>query len=246
VKIAVIGGTGLIGSRVVGILNANGHEAVAHSRSTGVDLRSGRGVPEALKGADVVINLTKPEKFDESALVFFRETMENLLLAAEDAEIGHLVILSIVGAERVPDQVYYRARVLQGEILKQSGIPYSIVRSTQFFEFIDTVMSWTSDDTAVRLPATLMQPIAAADVARNVAAVAVTGPLEETRHIAGPEVFPLDQLGRLTLAARGDDRPVITDPQAGFYATATGVSLIADEGTLLTETTFRQWLSSPS
>jgi uncharacterized protein YbjT (DUF2867 family) len=242
-KIAVIGGTGLIGSRVVGILKAGGHEAVAHSRATGVDLRTGQGVPRALKGADVVVNLTKPEKFDESALVFFRETMENLLLAAEDAEVGHLVILSIVGAERVPDLPYYRARVLQEEILKDSDIPYSIVRSTQFFEFIDTVMSWTSDETAVRLPATLMQPIAAADVARNVAAVAATGPLDEIREIAGPEVFPLDQLGRLTLAARGDDRPVVTDPYAGFYATARGTDLIAGDGTLLTETTFRQWLA---
>lgn len=243
-KIAVIGGTGLIGSRVVGILNANGHEAVPHSRATGVDLRSGQGVPQALKGADVVVNLTKPEKFDESALVFFRETMENLLLAAEDAEVGHLVILSIVGAERVPGLPYYRARVLQEEILKGGDIPYSIVRSTQFFEFIDTVMSWTSDETAVRLPATLMQPIAAHDVARNVAAVAVTGPLEETRDIAGPEVYPLDQLGRLTLAARGDDRPVVTDPDAGFYASAHGAALIAGDGTLLTETTFDQWLKS--
>jgi uncharacterized protein YbjT (DUF2867 family) len=243
VKIAVIGGTGLIGSRVVGILRANGHDAVAHSRGTGVDLRSGQGVPQALKGAEVVINLTKPQKFDETALVFFRETMENLLVAAEDAEIENLVILSIVGAERVPDLVYYRARVLQEEILKQGDIPYSIVRSTQFFEFIDTVMSWTSDENAVRLPAVLMQPIAAADVARNVAAVAVTGPLEETRDIAGPEVHPLDHLGRLTLAARGDERPVITDPTAGFYAAANGVALIADDGTLLTETTFRQWLA---
>ncbi|WP_127502716.1 SDR family oxidoreductase [Actinoplanes solisilvae] len=243
-KIAVIGGTGLIGSRVVGILKANGHDAVAHSRATGVDLRSGQGVPQALKGADVVVNLTKPEKFDESALVFFRETMENLLLAAEDAEVGHLVILSIVGAEKVPDLVYYQARVLQEKILEQSDIPYSIVRSTQFFEFIETVLSWTSDDTAVRLPAVLMQPIAAADVARTVAAVAVTGPLEETRNIAGPEVHPLDNLGRMTLAARGDERPVITDPDAGFFSVANGVALIADESTLLTETTFRHWLTS--
>ncbi|GAB3904405.1 hypothetical protein GCM10027612_72310 [Microbispora bryophytorum subsp. camponoti] len=170
-KIAVIGGTGLIGSRVVEILNARGHEAVPHSTSTGVDLLSGRGLPEALAGADVVVNLTKPRTFDDASPAFFRKTMDNLLAGAEAAGVGHAVILSIVGAELVPGSIYYRAKVLQEDLLKAGPVPYSIVRSTQFFEFIGTVLSWTSDEHTVRLPATLMQPIAADEVARAVADV---------------------------------------------------------------------------
>lgn len=242
-KIAVIGGHGLIGSRVVGILNAEGHDAAPHSLSTGVDLRTGEGLPEAVKGADVVVNLTRPRVFDHTALVFYRETMENLLVAAEDAGVGHLAILSVVGADRVRDVVFYRAKALQEEILRGGPVPYSIVRSTQFFEFLDTVMSWTADAGTVRLPATLMQPIAAADVARTVAAVAVTGPLDGVREIAGPEVFALDELGRLLLAARGDKRAVVTDADAGLYSFARGRALLASDDTPRAETTYGQWLA---
>ncbi|MEV4813358.1 SDR family oxidoreductase [Micromonospora avicenniae] len=242
-KIAVIGGTGLIGSQVVKILNASGHEAVPHSPSTGLDLISGKGLPEAMAGADVVVNLTNSPTFDEASPAFFQTTMENLLAAAKDAGVGHAVILSIVGAEKVPDLVYYRAKVLQEDLLKAGPVPYSIVRATQFFEFMDATMSWTSDENTVRLPATLIQPMASADVAQAVADVAVGAPLQGTRNVAGPEVFPLDELGRITLAARGDQRTVVTDNSAGLFAAASGDALIAKEDAVIFKTTYREFLA---
>ena len=242
-KIAVIGGTGLIGSRLVGMLNARGHEAVPHSRSTGVDLLTGQGLPEALTGADVVVNLTKPQRFDDASPAFFRTTMDTLLTGAEAAGVGHAVILSIVGADLVPGLVYYQAKVLQEDLLKAGPVPYSIVRSTQFFEFVDTVLSWTSGEHTVRLPATLMQPMAADDVARTVADVSVGVPLRGTLDIAGPEVFALDELGRITLAARGDHRTVVTDDGAGMYAAASGRALLAEDGAVIATTTYREWLA---
>lgn len=242
-KIAVIGGTGLIGSQVVKILNASGHEAVPHSPSTGLDLISGKGLSEALTGADVVVNLTNSPTFDEASPAFFQTTMDNLLAAAKDAGVGHAVILSIVGAELVPDLVYYRAKVLQEDILKAGPVPYSIVRATQFFEFMDATMSWTSDENTVRLPATLIQPMASADVAQAVADVAVGAPLRGTRNVAGPEVFSLDELGRITLAARGDQRTVVTDDSAGLFAAASGDALIAKEDAVIFKTTYREFLA---
>ncbi len=242
-RIAVVGGTGLIGSKVVRILDANGHDAVPLSPSTGVDLLSGQGLLEGLKGADVVVNLTNSPTFDEASPAFFQTTMDNLLEAAEDAGVGHAVILSIVGAELVPDLVYYRAKVLQEDILKAGPVPYSIVRATQFFEFIDAAMSWTSDETTVRLPATLVQPMAAQDVAQAVADVSMGAPLRGTRDIAGPEVFTLDELGRIALAAKGDERTVVVDSSAGLFAAASGEALIAKEGAVIAPTTFRDWLA---
>jgi uncharacterized protein YbjT (DUF2867 family) len=242
-KIAVIGGTGLIGSQVVKALNARGHEAVPHSPSTGVDLISGRGLAEALDGADVVVNLTNSPTFDDASPAFFQITMDNLLTAADAAHVGHAVILSIVGADRVPGLVYYRAKVLQEDILKAGPVPYSIVRATQFFEFVDTVLAETADENTVRLPATLVQPIAAADVAQAVADVSVGAPLQGTRNVAGPEVFALDELGRMTLAARRDHRTVITDPTAGMFAAAPRDALIATDGAVITKTAYREWLA---
>jgi len=242
-KIAVIGGTGLIGSQVVKILNASGHEAVPHSPPTGLDLLSGKGLPEALTGVAVVVNLTNSPTFDEASPAFFQATMDNLLTAAVAAGVGHAVILSIVGADQLPDLVYYRAKVLQEDILKAGPVPYSIVRATQFFEFIDSVLTWTADENTVRLPATRVQPIAAADVAKAVADVSVGAPLRGTRDIAGPEVFTLDELGRITLAARGDHRTVITDDSAGMFAAASGDALIAGGDALIARTAYREWLA---
>ena len=243
-KVAVIGGTGLIGSRLVDVLNACGHEAVSHSRSTGLHLLSGKGLSEALSGADVVANLTDSPTSDEAALAFFRTTTKNLLRAAESAGVGHAVVLSIVGVDLVPGLVYYRAKVVQEDILKTGSVPYSIVRATQFFEFMDTVMSWTSDGKTVRLPATRIQPIAAADVAQAVAAVCVGAPLRGIRNVAGPEVLTLDELGRITLAARGDRRSVVTDSKAGIYAAASGDALTAKDDAVVAGTTYRDWLTS--
>jgi uncharacterized protein YbjT (DUF2867 family) len=242
-KIAVIGGTGLIGSQVVRILNAGGHEAVPHSPSTGLDLLSGHGLAEALDGTDVVVNLTNSPTFDDASPAFFQTTMDNLLAAANTAGVGHAVILSIVGAELVPDLVYYRAKVLQEDLLKAGPVPYSIVRATQFFEFMDAVLSWTADENTVRLPATPVQPMAAADVAQAVADVCVGAPLRGTRDVAGPEVFTLDELGRITLAARGDQRTVVTDDSAGMFAAASGDALIAKDDAVIAKTAYREWLA---
>ncbi|KPI28850.1 hypothetical protein OK074_6832 [Actinobacteria bacterium OK074] len=242
-RIAVIGGTGLIGSKVVGILRAEGHEAVPFSLSGGVDLLTGEGLDDALKGADVVVNLTNSPTFDDASADFFRTTMDNLLAAAHRAGVGHAVILSIVGVDQVPDLAYYRAKALQEDILASGPVPYSIVRATQFFEFIDSVISWVADESTVRLPATPVQPMAADDVARAVADVSVGSPLLGIRDVAGPEVFPLDELGRITLAAHDDPRTVVTDAGAGMFAAVPGNALIAEEGAVLAHTAYRKWLT---
>lgn len=242
-KIAVLGGTGLIGSQVVAILAGQGHDAVPLSPSNGVDLLTGEGLDVGLKGADVVVNLTNSPTFDDASPAFFEKTMDNLLAAAKEAGVGHAVILSIVGADLVPGLVYYRAKVRQEDILKAGPVPYSIVRATQFFEFIDAVLSWTADENTVRLPATPVQPMAAADVAQAVADVCAGAPLQGTRDVAGPEVFGLDELGRITLAAHGDQRTVVTDDSAGMFAAAAGDALIAKDGAVIARTTYREWLA---
>ncbi|MFB9658948.1 SDR family oxidoreductase [Glycomyces mayteni] len=242
-KIAVIGGTGLIGSQVVRLLNEGGHEAVPHSPSTGVDLLSGAGIAEALAGAGAVVNLSNSPAFDETSIAWFQTSMDNLLAGARDAGVGHAVILSIVGVDQVPELDYYRAKTLQEDVLKAGPVPYSIVRSTQFFEFMDAVMSWTSDEHTVRLPATPVQPIASADIARAVAEVAAGAPLNGTRDVAGPEVFTLDELGRITLEAKGDKRNVVIDDTAGMFAAVKGDALIAGDDAVLSTTTYREWLA---
>ncbi|MFF2506394.1 SDR family oxidoreductase [Streptomyces sp. NPDC058067] len=241
-KIAVIGGTGLIGSQVVTDLNAAGHEAVPHSKSTGVDVISGQGLDEAVAGADVVVNLTNSPTFDEASPAFFQTSMDNLLAAANKGGVGHFVILSIVGADHVPELDYYKAKVLQEQILAAGPVPYSIVRATQFMEFMDAVMSWTADGDTVRLPATPIQPIAAKDVANAVAQVAAGAPLNSIHNIAGPEIFSLDELGRITLSHKGDNRTVVTDPTAGMFAAVKG-DVLTDEHAHLAPTRYTDWLS---
>src|SRR5512135_2812072 len=204
-KLTVIGGTGLIGSQVVGKLTAAGHQAVPAALSTGLDLITGKGLDQALEGAEVVVNLANSPTFDETSLGFFRTSMNNLLAAGESAGVRHQVILSIVGVDQVPQLDYYRAKTLQEDLIRQGPTPYSIVRATQFFEFMAAAVFWVSDDTTVRLPATPVQPIAAADVVDAVVYVATGAPLQGIRNVAGPDVFPLDELGRITLAARHDN-----------------------------------------
>lgn len=243
-KFAVVGGTGLIGSRVVRNLNEAGHEAVPHSLSTGVDVLSGQGLDAALSGADVLVNLTNSPTFDDDSPAFFRTSMENLLAAAERAGTGHFVILSIVGVDQVPDLDYYRAKTLQENLLEQGAVPYSIVRATQFMEFMDAVLSWTADTDTVRLPRTPIQPIAAADVAAAVADVAAGPPLGGILDIAGPDVYPLDELGRLTLTFRGDGRSVTTDDTAGMFAAVPGSVLTAGGGARIAATRYTDWLEN--
>ncbi|MFD3453933.1 SDR family oxidoreductase [Streptomyces sp. NPDC058691] len=243
-KLAVVGGTGLIGSQVVEKLNGAGHEAVPHSLSTGVDLLSGKGVAEAVAGADVVVNLTNSPTFDEASATFFRTSMDNLVAASEQAGVGHFVILSIVGVDQVPDLDYYRAKVLQEDILKAGSVPYSIVRATQFMEFMEATMSWTTEGDTVRLPSTPLQPIAAADVVAAIADVAVGSPLGGVLNVAGPDVYPLDEIGRLTVRAKGDGRSVVTDDSAGMFAAVHGDVLTAPEGARIAPTHYADWLSS--
>ena len=241
-KFAVIGGTGLIGSQVVKDLNAAGHEAVPHSKSTGVDVISGQGLDKAVAGADVVVNLTNSPTFDEASPAFFQASMDNLLAAARKGGVGHFVILSIVGVDQVPELDYYRAKTLQEELLVAARIPYSIVRATQFMEFMEAALSWTADGDIVRLPATPIQPIAAKDVAGAVAEVAAGAPLNGIRNIGGPEIFTLDELGRITLSHKGDNRTVVTDPTAGMFAAVKG-DVLTDKDAHLVPTRYSDWLS---
>jgi uncharacterized protein YbjT (DUF2867 family) len=241
-RFTVIGGTGLIGSQVVRLLADAGHEAVPAALSTGVDLITGKGLDGAVEGADTVVNLANSPTFDEASLDFFRTSMGNLLAAGERAGVGHQVVLSIVGVDKVPALDYYRAKALQEELLQQGPTPYSIVRATQFFEFMDAVLSWTSDAETVRLPATPIQPMAAADVAAAVFRAATGEPLRGIRDVAGPDVFRLDELGKVTLAAQGDGRPVVTDDQAGMFAAVSGDVLIGGPDAELAPTHYRDWL----
>lgn len=206
---------------MVKILKAGGHEAVPHSPSTGFDLLSGKGLHEALAGADVVVNLTDSPTFDEASPAFFQTTMDNLLSAAKSVGVGHAVVLSIVGADLVPDLVYYRAKVLQEDILKAGPVPYSIVRATQFFEFMDAgdVVDLRRQDRPPARHAHRPRPRPGRRRRRPMAGAwePRCGALATS---CGPEVFTLDEVGRIALAARGDQRTVVTDDNAGIYAAA--------------------------
>ncbi|MET9925847.1 MULTISPECIES: NAD(P)H-binding protein [unclassified Streptomyces] len=242
--IAVIGGTGLIGSRLVRDLDAAGHRAVAHSHSTGVDVITGEGMDAALSGADVVVDVTNSPTFDDASPDFFRTSMDNLVAAARKADVQHFVVLSIVGVDQVPELDCYRAKTLQEDLLKAGPVPHSIVRATQFMEFIDTVLSWTADGTTVRLPRTRLQPVAAADVAATVAEIATGTPLHGTVDLAGPDAYPLDELGRITLRAKGDERSVTTDETAGMFAAVKGDALAPkDDAARIGTIRYADWLA---
>ncbi|MFF4318970.1 SDR family oxidoreductase [Streptomyces sp. NPDC001568] len=241
-KVTVIGGTGLIGSQLVTALRAAGHDVVPAAPSTGVDLLTGVGLDEVIEGADTVVNVSNSPTFDEASPAFFRTTVGNLLAAGERAGVRHQVALSIVGVDRVPQLDYYRAKTLQEELLRGGPTPYSIVRATQFFEFMDAVMSWTADDRTVRLPATPVQPIATADVVAALADVTTGPPLNGILDVAGPDVFPLDELGRLTLAVRQDARTVVTDERAGMFAAVEGDVLTAGPDARPAPTRYEDWL----
>jgi uncharacterized protein YbjT (DUF2867 family) len=241
-KITVIG-TGLIGSQLAAVLTKQGHEVTSASLSSGVDLLTGVGLDEALTDAHTVVNVTNSPTFDEQSLEFFRTTVGNLLTAGERAGVRHQVVLSIVGVDEVPQLDYYRAKTLQEDLTRGGRTPYSIVRATQFFEFVEPTMSWTSDDNEVRLPATPLQPIASADVVATLADVATGVPLHGILEVAGPDAFTLDEIGRITQAARGDRRPVVVDDQAGLFAAVQGDVLTPGPGARLAPTHYRDWLN---
>jgi uncharacterized protein YbjT (DUF2867 family) len=241
-KLVVIGGTGLVGSQVVRKLTAARHQAVPAAPDTGVDLITGQGLDQVLAGAEVVINVANSPTFDAASLDFFHTSMTNLLAAGQRAGVRHQVILSIVGVDQVPGLDYYRAKALQEDLLRRGPTPYSIVRATQFFEFMEPAMSMTSDASTVRLPATRIQPIATADVVDAVVKVATGPPLNGIWNVAGPDVFRLDELGRVTLAAHHDGRTVITDDKAGMFAAVTGDVLIAGPEAHLAPTHYQDWM----
>ncbi|WP_281180174.1 SDR family oxidoreductase [Nocardia acidivorans] len=243
-RIAVLGGTGLIGAHIVAALSAAGHDAAALSRSTGIDLFTGDGLAEALAGIDVAIDATQAPIPDDSAADFFRTTVGNLQTAAHRAGVGHLVLLSIVGVDQAPDLGYYRAKALQEKLFAAGPIPYSIVRATQFFEYLDEIFSWTADANTVRLPATRLQPIAATDAAQLIAEIASAPALDGTVDIAGPEVLGLDRIARMTLIATGDHRTVRTDPEAGPFALAPDGTLTAGPAARLASTRYSDWLTT--
>jgi uncharacterized protein YbjT (DUF2867 family) len=221
-KIVVIGGTGLIGSKTVAILRQGGHEVVAASPNTGVNTITGQGLKEAMAGAQVVIDLANSPSFDDKAVLEFFETSGGNLLAAETAAgVRHHVALSIVAIDRT-DNGYFRAKVAQEKLIKASGIPYTIVRATQFLEFLRGIADSSVDGNTVRLPPVLLQPIAADDVAANVADVALAAPRNGIVEIAGPERAPFNEIVARYLKAVGDPRQVVSDPQAGYWGGRVG------------------------
>jgi uncharacterized protein YbjT (DUF2867 family) len=244
-KVVVIGGTGLIGSKVVTKLGDSGHEAVAAAPSTGVDTVTGEGLTEALAGASVVIDVANSPSFEAAAALEFFETSTRNLLAAEAAcDVRHHVALSVVGTGRLPDSGYFRAKLAQETLIAESPTPYSIVRATQFFEFVRKIADSATDNGTVRMPPVLFQPIAGDDVARAVAIVATGTPLNGMVEIAGPEQSRMDAFFRDALAAWGDPREVVTDPNARYYSAKAGEhTLVPGHDAILGETRYADWLA---
>src|SRR5271166_6920175 len=217
-KIVVIGGTGLIGSKTVAILRRGGHEVVAASPNTGVNTITGEGLKEALAGAQVVIDLANSPSFEDKAVLdFFEISGRNFLAAESAAGVGHHVALSIVGIDRTPENGYFRAKVAQEKLIETSGIPYTIIRSTQFFEFLGGIAASSANGNVVRLSPGLFQPIAADDVAVIVADVALAAPQNGIVEIAGPERAPFNEIVARYLKAVGDSREVVSDPEARYF-----------------------------
>lgn len=247
-KVVVIGGTGLIGSNVVKDLQAQGHDAVAASPNTGVNTLTGEGLGEVLDGAHVVVDVSNSPSFEDQAVMdFFETSTRNILGAMTTAGAKHLVALSVVGGERLPDSGYLRAKVHQEKLIGTSGMPFTIVHATQFYEFITRIADETTIDGIVRLPSVLFQPGAAADVAAVVAEVAVDAPLVGTLEIGGPEAYRFDELVRTHLAAHGDRREVRADPHARYFNTELQErSLVPDDGARLLPTTYDEWIRRQS
>src|SRR5438874_13778840 len=244
-KIVVIGGSGLIGKKVVTNLRQHGHEVVAASPSSGVNTVTGEGLAQALAGAQVVVDVANAPSWEENAVLAFFETSGRNLRAAEAAAaVGHHVALSVVGTDRLLASGYFRAKMAQENLIKGSPIPYTIVRATQFFEFVGAIAQSATEGQTVRLPPAMMQPIVSDDVAAALADIAVEQPLNGTIELAGPEPIRMDELVRRYLSANRDARKVTTDVQAGYFGTAVNdQSLIPGDHPRLGPTRFEDWLS---
>jgi uncharacterized protein YbjT (DUF2867 family) len=246
-KIVVIGGSGLIGTKVVKKLTEQGHEALPASPNTGVDATTGRGLAEALARAEVVVDVSNSPSFeDAAALAFFENSGRNLARAEREAGVRHHVALSVVGTDRLQDSGYFRAKLAQERLIKTSGIPYTIIRATQFFEFLGAIAGPGTDDRRVRLSNASFQPIAADDVAKAVAHAALGSPVNDTIEIAGPERLPLSELVARYLKATNDPREVVSDPQARYFGVRLDDrSLVPGDNPHLGTIRLEDWLRQP-
>jgi uncharacterized protein YbjT (DUF2867 family) len=244
-KIVVIGGTGLIGSKVVTRLRAHGHEAVAASPDTGVNTLTGEGLDAVLQNASVLVDVSNSPSFEDAAVLHFFETSTRNILAAEGrAGVRHHLALSVVGTERLAESGYFRAKIAQEKLIRESSIPYSIVHATQFFEFVKSIAAAATEGNTVRLAPVLIQPMAAEDVANAVCTIAEGSPVNGIVEVAGPQQFRLDELIRRGLGARQDPREVIADPHARYFgAELQERTLVPGEAARLAETRFDDWLS---
>jgi len=243
-KIVVIGGSGLIGTKVVKMLTERGHQALAASPSTGVDATTGRGLADVLNGAEVVVDVANSPSFEDAAvLAFFENSSRNLMRAEANAGIRHHVALSVVGTDRLPASGYLRAKLAQERLIKASSIPYTIIRATQFFEFLGAIAAAGADDNRVRLSNAGFQPIAADDVAETVAEVALAAPLNDTIEIAGPERQSLSDLVARYLKAMNDPREVVSEAEARYFgARLDDRSLVPGDNARLGTISLNDWL----
>jgi uncharacterized protein YbjT (DUF2867 family) len=247
-KIVVIGGTGLIGSKLVSKLREHGHEAVAAAPTTGVNTLTGEGLAEVLKGASVVVDVSNSPSWDDAAVLkFFETSTRNLLTHEEAAGVGHHVALSVVGTDRLAESGYFRAKIAQEKLIKESPIPYTIIHATQFFEFLKGLADISMVGDKVHLPPVLFQPMAADDVATAVGKIAVVAPVNGIVEIGGPEQFRVDELVRRRLASLKDPREVIADPNARYSgAKISEKTLVPGNNARLGETLFETWLTQPA
>jgi uncharacterized protein YbjT (DUF2867 family) len=245
-KIVVIGGTGLIGSKLVKKLREHGKEAVAASPSSGVNTLTGEGLADVLKDAAVVVDVTNsPSWEDQAVLNFFETSTRNLLKYEAAAGVRHHVALSVVGTDRLLESGFFRAKLAQEKLIKTSPLPYSIVRATQFFEFLNKIADISTEGNKVRLPSVLFQPMAAEDVASAIERTATDSPVNGTVEIGGPEQFRLDEIVRRSLTALKDPREVLSDPKARYYGIQVSErTLVPNDGARLGETRFEAWLAS--
>lgn len=246
-RIVVIGGSGLIGSKLVAILRGNGHEVVAGSPASGVDTVTGLGLQVALRGAQVVVDVANSPSFEDKAVLeFFRTSARNLLAAEAAAGVEHHVVLSVVGTDRLAESGYFRAKREQERLVRGSGIPYTIVRSTQFFEFLAGIANAATDGATVRISPAFVQPIAADDVAGALADCALRRPVNSVVEIAGPERVRLDNLVQRFLACTSDPRTVISDPQARYFgAVLQEDTLLPRGGSRIGKLGFEAWFALP-
>jgi uncharacterized protein YbjT (DUF2867 family) len=243
-RIVVIGGTGLIGSKVVAALTEQGHDVVAAAPSTGVNILTGEGLADVLTGAETVVDVSNSPTLDDAAMAFFQTATANLLAAEAAAGVRHHVALSVVGTDRLaPKSGYFKAKLAQEELIGAGPIPYSIVHATQFFEFLNSIADYSTVDGVVHLPAAFIRPMASSDVAEAVAIAAVGDPTNGITEVGGPEQFRLPDLIRTALTARGDAREVVADPAGRYWGIEIDErDLVPEDGATMFGTRFEDWI----